>query len=62
MSENMQLNQGNSIFGRSTTPGRVHDSLESINLVISSMFQRLSLKDKPISVFEAANKHQIDCL
>ena len=50
---------------RLTSPGlqeALRDSLESVKLLISSMFQRLVLKEKPFRVFEAASKHQMEGL
>ena len=38
------------------------DSLESVKLLMSSVFQRLVLKDKPFQIFKAASKHQMDAL
>lgn len=40
----------------------LHDSLESVKLLMSSTFQRLSLKGKPFHIFEAASEHQMDGL
>lgn len=36
------------------------DSLESVKLLLSSIFQRLKLKDCPFQVFQGASKHEMD--
>lgn len=38
----------------------IRDSVESVKILMSSIFQRLSLKDKPLKVFAACSSEQMD--